>query len=143
MTLDERHRVDSPTASRLASRMFMQVAVQKCWQVIGWDVPTAFLQQDTKYAGQRKPVHMVPPHEIRQYEDEVWLMNKITYGLADAPRAWYFSICTFLKELGATQLPGEPCVFIFKENGELCGQILLHVHDGVMAGTGSRPSNAI
>ena len=126
--------VDSPTVSRIATRIFFALSALLGWTVVGFDVPTAFLQQDGHYASQREPVHVQPPPEAGLKDDECWELLKISYGLADAPRAWYFSFDKFIRELGGKPVVGEPCVFTFHEDDKLVGHMTIHVDDGCMAG---------
>lgn len=128
--------VDAPTASRLANRIFFHLTAQQGWDIIGWDVPTAFLQQKTDYMKEREiPLFLVPPEQLRTTPDDVWKMNKVPYGMADAPRAWYLTIRAFLLENKFAQVAGEPCAFVLYEKDCLVGHILIHVDDGIMAGT--------
>jgi len=132
----EQMNVDAPTASRQSARIFFHVTTEFEWEVIGWDVPTAFLQQDTDYMDNRKvSLYLRPPIELRTYDDEIWACKKVPYGMADAPRAWYLTIRKFLEADGFVRIKGEPCSFVKRKGTVLIGQVLLHVDDGIMSGT--------
>ena len=61
-----------------------------------FDVSTAFLQQDAKfYESRRQEIFLIPPPEYLDSNDgpdTVWRCVKTSYGMSDAPRAWYLSL---------------------------------------------------
>ena len=128
---------DSPTVSRVGLRMFFAIAAQARWNLESFDVPTAFLQADKSYMYNRRQVlYLEPPVELKQYPDEVWECEKVPYGCTDAPRAWYFSFNEWMKSMKGRPVAGDSCIYTFYEkNGELRGQVVIHVDDGIMAGT--------
>ena len=140
---DPKLEVDSPTAARLATRLFLHTAVQRCWEVFGWDVSTAFLQQTPLKAGDRDDVYVRPPKEFDDLRT-LWKMIKASYGLADAPRRWWMTIDKVFKRMGAKSLPGDASAYVWHdEKGQLIGQVVLHVDDGMSAGTGTRGSRRL
>ena len=129
---------DSPTVSRVGLRMFLAISCQAGWDLMNFDVPTAFLRQDEEYMdSRRQPLWIVPPEDCRASEDEVWECTKIPYGFSDAPRAWYFTFCKWVKENAhAKQVVGDSCIYTFFDKaGNLRGQLALHVDDGMVSGT--------
>jgi hypothetical protein len=128
--------VDSPTVSRMAARIFFAIAALLGWWVVGFDVPTAILQQESSYAESRRPVFVRPPREVGLPAGHVWRLHKVSYGLADAPRAWFHSFRVFMKSCGGRPVVGDPCVYVFfcPHSGRLCGMVDMHVDDGKMAG---------
>jgi len=63
-------------------------------------------------------------------------MRKASYGLADAPRRWWLTIDKVLKSIGGKSLPGDASAYVWHDKaGELIGQVVLHVDDGLSAGT--------
>ena len=96
---EEAPPTDSPTVSRVAFRIFVALAAMLGWVLWSFDVPTAFLQQEYHHIAARgRPLYVQPPPEARLTEDEVWILNKIAYGMGDAPRAWYLSFSTWIEE---------------------------------------------
>jgi hypothetical protein len=128
--------VDSPTVSRMAARIFFAIAALLGWWIVGFDVPTAFLQQESSYAESRRPVFVRPPREVGLPAGHMWRLHKVSYGLADAPRAWFHSFRDFMKSCGGRPVVGDPCVYVFfcPHSGRLCGMVDMHVDDGKMAG---------
>lgn len=55
---------DAPTAHKEDVRLFCTVTVEKAWEAVGGDVPTAFLQQEPGALERRIP--MKPPHVPEQ-----------------------------------------------------------------------------
>ena len=107
------------------------------WSLINFDVPTAFLQQDPKYMEtRRQPLYLDPPVECKQFEDEIWECLKVPYGCSDAPRAWFKTFLQFMKKQKGKSIPGDQCIYTFHDSeGNLQGQLVIHVDDGIMAGT--------
>ena len=133
-------RTDSPTASRKSVRLFCALTAQLSWHMESFDVPTAFLQQSEIFNAERGiPLYLKPPRECWEEGDDentVWLCLKTPYGCADAPRAWFASFQAWAKTIGGQPLPLEPCVLTFRnQQGQLEGHVVLHVDDGMMAGT--------
>ena len=79
--------VDSPTVSHMATRIFFAIAALFGWWIVGFDVPTEFLQQEYSCAASRRPVFVRPPREAGLPAGQVWRLHKVSYSLADVPRA--------------------------------------------------------
>ena len=128
--------VDAPTVSRMATRIFFALAALFGWWIVGFDVPTAFLQQESTYAESRRPVYVRPPPEAGLPAGYVWRLKKISYGLGDAPRAWFYSFRSFMQSCGGRPVVGDPCVYVFfrPHSGLPCGMVTMHVDDGNLAG---------
>ena len=60
---------------------------------------------------------------------------KPVYGLADAPKAWYDTLCAALCELGCKQSELDPCVFHYHRGGKAMGILAFHVDDILFGGT--------
>jgi len=86
------------------------------------DFKTAFLN------GRRnKPFFLELPlgHKHRK-EGKIWKCLCSVYGLRDAPRRWYLTLCRVLLKLGLKPCPIEPCLFI---NADTKLTIVLYVDD--------------
>ena len=117
--------------------MFMKIAAQARWNLVNFDVPTAFLQQDKSYMeNRRQQLYLKPPPELQKFEDEVWECDKVPYGCTDAPRAWYFTFTEWIKQNKGRPVAGDGCIYTFYDKEcDLYGQLVVHVDDGIMAGT--------
>ena len=136
---DESPQTDSPTVSRLGFRMFLALCAIFRWRVNAFDVPTAFLQQETDYTD--RDLYVRPPPEARRTDGEVWWLRKLAYGLGDAPRAWYLSFAGWIATVTkgtpyvAKRNPADPCIWAFYHGDRLVGHLAMHVDDGAFAGT--------
>ena len=71
----------------------------------------------------------------RNSEVKIWKLKKCVYGLDDASRQWYTSICNFLVNHGMVTSKHDNCVFIYKKFGVLEGVICCHVDDFFWSGS--------
>jgi len=56
----------------------------------------------------------------------------------EAPRLWYLEISKTALRSGFRRVHVAPCVFVVTEDtGRVCGILILHVDDGILAGDGS------
>ncbi|GJS77605.1 retrovirus-related pol polyprotein from transposon TNT 1-94 [Tanacetum coccineum] len=78
-------------------RLFLAYAAHKDFTVSQMDVKTSFLNgilKEEVYVGQ-------PPGFVsKQYPDQVYALDKVLYGLNQAPRAWYDVLSKFLIDSG-------------------------------------------
>ena len=84
-------RTDSPTVSRRARMMFLQLCANRRWKVKKGDVVGAFLQNDTETEKARQIYTDAVPEikaAMNMKEDEVCQLLKAGYGLTSAPRRW-------------------------------------------------------
>ena len=120
-------RKDSPTCSREGIRLFLAVTATNKWELHSIDVKGAFLQGKEI----ERQVIVRPPREAET--DNLWVLIKCAYGLADAPRSWYLKIRETLIKLGATPSKLDNGIFLFIET-ELYGVVVLYVDDIMWSG---------
>ena len=90
-------RTDSPTTQATAVRMAMSLCVSRQWMCYLFDVSTAFLSG--KEVG--RELYVRPPRDLKGTGiNELWLILRSAYGLAEAPRLWYERAKELLKECG-------------------------------------------
>lgn len=127
----------SPTLSMDAYIMCLQVISSKQWTLMIADVEGAFLQGEPLRRNRGKIYVKLPKEGVPgQSSQDVVEILKTVYGLADAPRAWWFSFSNTLRQLGMKQSELDPCVFFWFHEQELQGIIVLHVDDMVVGGSG-------
>jgi hypothetical protein len=130
------NRRDSPTASKISQRLFISKAIGKGWKIHSLDVSAAFLQGDLI----DRTVYVIPPREFtptRQAKQEaiLWKLVRPLYGLTDASRKWYCRMDKELTKLGGTRSVYDHAVYNFWKDGQLIGQVLLHVDDLLYGGS--------
>ena len=138
--------VDSPTVQRVSTLYFLNCVL--CW---GWthtwalgDVSNAFLQGerptgDDLYMFQ--PERGIPGVE----PGAIFRLKKSVYGLCDAPKMWYESLCKILTvELPFEKSLLDPALFVlYDKNHDVCGLLITHVDDIMFATNGSEFANQV
>ena len=81
-----------------------------------------------------RDIYVKPPAEAKK-GGIIWKLNKVVYGLCDAPRQWYFSVKEELSRLGCKQSQLDKALFRWYVNGHLEGVFVMHVDDFLYAGT--------
>ena len=135
--LDELPR-DSPTLGRNAKMLLLQLIASKGWDLRSFDIRAAFLQGKPQ-PGRTLAIEPVPElaQALQLTTNQICKLEKGAYGLIDAPYLWYVAITDELKNLGFSQSPFDPCMFILRssvETNDVHGVIGLHVDDGICAG---------
>ena len=127
-------RTDSPTTQEAAVRLAMCLCVSKGWLCYLFDVTTAFLSG--KEVG--RELYVRPPRDLKcTAADELWLILRSAYGLAEAPRLWYEKAKESLVECGFEEVAFAPCTFVLRiqtaKSYEVRAVLCLHVDDGLLA----------
>ena len=133
----------APTPTRAGRQLFLQLCSWRRFKLEKGDVSGAFLQgeqvKDTMFC---RPVEEICK-AMGAPEGTVMLMRKAAYGLVQAPLQWYWSVCTFLQEIGYTKLQSEPCCWIWIDShGQVVSAIHGHVDDFLFAGKEGCPQHA-
>ncbi len=131
----------APVASDSSIRFVLVIALyfeDEEWIIVMIDVEAAFLNAplDNKFYI-TWPEGMLEEGYITQEEARTTCgeCTKAMYGTVDAPRAWFRTISSFLKQNGYSQSLVDPCIFYKKQNGRLCLMAALYVDDTLLAGT--------
>ena len=127
---------DSPTLGRDARALLLQLIASCKWDVMSFDVRTAFLRgraQESRILG------LEPPEELRQRmnlkPDECCQLLKGAYGLVDAPYLWYQELRGALERLGFKVSPFDACLFVLPSQTDVPhGALGIHVDDGIGGG---------
>ena len=130
----------SPTCDRGVLLLLLALVPTLRWKLHSLDVKTAFLQSDD-FSKKRKVV-VVPPVEAKT--ENLWLLKKCVYGLADAPLEWYKTVASNLNQLGLLKSSFDQSLFLkFNNNNKLEGFIVIHVDDFLYSGTADFHKNVI
>ena len=127
---EEDTRCDSPTTGKEVIRILLAIGVSNGWKSHCLDVKSAFLQ------GQpiERDVYLLPPEEACE-SGNLWKLKKVVYGLKDGSRNWYFTLKSFLLNLGCSISKCDPAVFYLRQDTSVIGILLLHVDDVIWCGT--------
>ena len=90
----------------MSYKAFFAIASALDLEIEQLDVRTAFL-----YRAIDEEIFVEQPIGQEDGSSRVCLLNKALYGLKQAPRIWFFTLTTFLKELGFSSLTAELAVF--------------------------------
>ena len=128
---------ESPTLSRDARMLCLQVISSMGWVVQNFDITTAFLRG--KSDGRQLAMEPVPELQrlLKMTSDEVLLLEGNAYGRVDAPLLFYKEFRRQLEKVGFEAHPLDNCLFLLrnKTNPEVLDGILgTHVDDGIGGG---------
>ena len=122
---------DSPTIGKSAMRMFLTLMASFHWMIRTTDIKSAFLQGKEL----QRTVFISPPKEA-QAKGKLWKLKRCIYGLNDASRQFFLSVCEEMIKLGCVQSKLEPSLFYkISTDGKLIGVMVCHVDDFLHAGT--------
>ena len=121
---------DSPTVSKSTMRVFLALAAHMQWTINTTDIKSAFLQSKCL----DRDVFIDPPPEANCAVGYIWKLKRCLYGLNDAARQFFDSVCSFLKGLGCEQSCYDPALFFFRKNNRVIGFLISHIDDFLHAG---------
>ena len=102
----------SPTANMTTVRMIMQFAAEYDLIVHQLDVKTAYLNAPIDC-----DIYMLQPKGYEQpgeYNDQVWRLNKLLYGLKQSGRNWNIVLDGFFQENGFAKSEVDACLYMKK-----------------------------
>lgn len=120
----------SPTVRYDSIRILLAIAVQREYEIMQFDVKTAFLNGELK-----EDVYMLPPEGIAVKSGMVCKLNKALYSLKQAFRGcWNQRFDAFLKDIGFIQSDADKCVYQGTFNKSII-LLALYVDDGLIMGS--------
>ena len=135
-SLDQLQR-DSPTMSRLSRMLVLQMVASQRWNLMSFDIRTAFLQGQPQ-KDRLLAIEPVPElaSAMKLQSHELCKLTKSAYGLVDAPFLWYQALKKQLIQLEFQESPFCPCTFVLRnpQTQETEGVLGIHVDDGIGAG---------
>uniref|UniRef100_A0A5S6QFS2 Reverse transcriptase Ty1/copia-type domain-containing protein n=1 Tax=Trichuris muris TaxID=70415 RepID=A0A5S6QFS2_TRIMR len=101
----------APILSYSSLRLLLALAVQNDFYVNQMDVVTAFLNPSLK-----EEIYMELPEGVEGQKPVYCRLNKSTYGLKQASRAWYDMLDGTLRNFGMKRLQNEPRIYHWRKN---------------------------
>ncbi len=96
----------APTARGESVRLFHVYAVEEAWEIAQFDVPQAFL---------RSPINCIlfvyPPKGFIEFPGQLLKLRLSLYGAKQSAALWNKMIDTFLRGLGFSPSPMDPCLY--------------------------------
>eukprot|EP00971_Amphidinium_carterae_P034903 687385-Amphidinium_carterae.1 len=128
-------RVDCPVGPQLALHYLLFLVAQSGWTLGVFDVKDAFL---AGVFNDRLLYVKLPREGIPSVEPgSLILLKKGVFGLPESPRLWWVKIHSIIMQAGFVEWQGFPAAFLFFDGETLQGCLVLHVDDGVWAGSGA------
>ncbi|GJW46230.1 retrovirus-related pol polyprotein from transposon TNT 1-94 [Tanacetum coccineum] len=114
-----------------AIRLFLAYASFKDFMVYQMDVKSAFL-----YGKIEEEVYVCQPpgFEDPDFPDRVYKVEKVLYGLRQAPRAWYETLSTYLLDNGFQRGKIDKTLFIKRHKGDIL-LVQVYVDDIIFGST--------
>ncbi|GKA71325.1 retrovirus-related pol polyprotein from transposon TNT 1-94 [Tanacetum coccineum] len=130
--------VFAPVARIYAIRLFLAYASFKDFVVYQMDVKSAFL-----YGNIEEEVHVCQPHRFEDpdFPDRVYKVEKVLYGLHQAPRAWYETLSTYLLDNEFQRGKINKTLFIKRYKGDIF-LVQVYVDDIIFGSTKKELCNA-
>ena len=127
---------DSPTLSKHARMLLLQLIASNGWDLQSFDIKAAFLQGKTQ---KDRVIGIEPVPELvealKLKPNEICQLTKSAYGLIDAPFLWYQTLKEHLVYLGFEVSPFDPCLYVLRDKDlRPHGVIGIHVDDGLCGG---------
>lgn len=114
----------APVASMTTVRLILAAAVQYNYEIIQFDIRTAFLYGDLE-----EELYMEIPDEYKAPPGKVCKLQRSLYGLKQAPRQWHKKFDSFLKEFQLQQSEYDKCLY-YSEDRQII--LTIYVDDGLI-----------
>lgn len=114
----------SPVVDLTTVRTCLAIAVQRGYSIHQMDVRTAFLHREID-----GNVYVTPRagSYVTLKDGEAPKLNKVLYGLRQAPRLWFDKLSQVMTDINALAMQADPCLFRLKKVW-----ILLYVDDVIL-----------
>ena len=121
----------SPVVRFESIRFLLAVGAQHKLQLHQMDVSTAFLHGElTEEVYMRQPEGFIESGK----EHLVCHLQRSIYGLKQFPRCWNHILDNRLKEMGFTQAPGDPCLYVESDSEGEMFIVAVYVDDIILGG---------
>jgi hypothetical protein len=96
----------APTARGESVRLFHVYAVEEAWTISQFDVPQAFLKSKIDC-----DIFVYPPKNFEEFTGQLLKLRLSLYGAKQSAALWNNLIDTFLRGLGFSPSPMDPCLY--------------------------------
>ncbi len=96
----------APTARGESVRLFHIYAVEQIWIIAQFDVPQAFLKSEIDCV-----LFVYPPNNFAEFPGQLLKLRLSLYGAKQSAALWNKLIDGFLRELGFSPSPMDPCLY--------------------------------
>lgn len=126
----EELRSDCSMCSPVGMLILLSTVTDNKWYIVKLDVKTSFL----KTGKAMRYVYVIPLHESADSGKFVWLLLAAAYGLVNANDNWQVLFDSLLIEIGFTQSPTIPHLFVIMDGTQLICILVKIVDDILIAG---------
>jgi len=121
----------APVAKLASIRTILAIAARNNWDISMFDFHSAYLNGELD-----EDIYMEQPpyYETADRGRYVVKLNKTLYGLKQAGKKWYDSLCRSLADIGFKKTEADPAVF-FVHAGNHVVILAIHVDDSTMTGS--------
>jgi hypothetical protein len=129
----------SPVVKAATIQIVLSIAISKGWSLRQLDMQNTFLHgvlEEEVYMKQ------LPGYEDKQHPNYVCRLDKVIYGLKQAPHAWYSRLSSKLQMLGFMPSKGDTSLF-FLSNKQVTMYVLVYVHDIIVASSSQGDIDAL
>jgi transposase InsO family protein len=126
----------APVARLASIRSILAIAARNGWPIDMFDFNSAFLNGELD---EKEEIFMEQPpdYETKDRRTHVLQLLKTIYGLKQAGRRWYETLCRGLEEIGFVRSQTDPAVFCKREGTDLT-VLAIHVDDSTITATSRR-----
>ena len=125
-------QTQSPTCGKDTVRMLLTVAASYGWEAVMIDLTNAYFQAElSKREG---GLYLIPPNDIKD-DGMIWRVKGNLYGLRDGAANLRKKAIKHLMQIGGKQSETDPCLVIFKKQGQTQGAATIWVDDYFVVGT--------
>jgi hypothetical protein len=100
----------APTGRGESVRLFHIFGVEEGWEIAQYDVPQAFLKSKIDCV-----IFVYPPRNFAEFPGQLLKLNLSLYGAKQSAALWNKLIDAFLREIGFTPSPMDPCLYKRKD----------------------------
>jgi hypothetical protein len=123
----------APVARLASVRSILAIAARNDWEILMFDFHSAYLNGILDN-GETIYMEQPPHHEVADRSRYVVKLRKSLYGLKQAGRKWYDTLCHSLADIGFQRSTVDPAVFFVPVGGDVV-VLFIHVDDSTITGS--------
>jgi hypothetical protein len=126
----------APVARLASIRFILAIAARNDWEINMFDFHSAYLN-GVLSDGETIYMEQPPYHEVADRSRYVVKLRKSLYGLKQAGRRWYDTLCASLARIGFRRSLADPAVFFIHVGNDVV-ILFIHVDDTTITGSSAR-----